>query len=82
MTQLARFEDPNKSRDPIYWTGPLLSGRYLYLAGSTSKLIAVNSATGEVLGQQDLPDAVSVSLVAAGGKLFVVTDDASITAFG
>ena len=82
MTQLARYEDPNRSRDPIYWTGPLLSGQYLYLAGSTSKLTAVSSATGEVLGQEDLPDAVSVSLVAAGGRMFVVTDDSSITAFG
>ncbi|WP_158746762.1 PQQ-binding-like beta-propeller repeat protein [Acidisphaera sp. L21] len=82
MTQLARYEDPAKSRDPIFWTGPLLGGQYLYLAGSTEKLTAVNPQTGEVLGQQDLPDAVSVGLVAAGGKLFVVTDDASLTAFG
>ncbi len=30
----------------------------------------------------DLPDAVAVGMVAAGGKLFVVTDDASLTAYG
>ncbi len=82
MTQLARYENVVKSRDPIYWTGPLLGGNYLYLAGSTDKLTAVNPMTGEVLGVMDLPDNVSVGLVAAGGKLFVVTDDSSLTAFG
>ena len=82
ITQLARYKDPAKSRDPIYWTGPLLGGQYLYLAGSTEKLTAVNPQTGEVLGERDLPDAVSVGLVAAAGKLFVVTDDSSLTALG
>ena len=82
ITQLARYENVEKSRDPIYWTGPLLGGQYLYLAGSTEKLTAVNPMTGEVLGEMDLASDVSVGLVAAGGKLFVVTDDSSLTAYG
>ncbi len=82
MTQMARYENVEKSRDPIYWTGPLLGGRYLYLAGSTERLTAVNPTTGEVLGTMDLPDAVAVGLVAAAGKLLVVTDDGSLTAYG
>jgi outer membrane protein assembly factor BamB len=82
LSPLPRYENEARSQDPIYWTGPLLGGQYLYLAGSTQKLLAVNAITGEVLGQQDLPDKVSVSMVAAGGKLFVVTDDSSLTALG
>ena len=62
--------------------GAAAGGQYLYCAGSTEKLLAVNPATGAVLGQEDLPDQVSVGMVAAGGKLFVVTDDASLSAFG
>jgi hypothetical protein len=38
--------------------------------------------TGDVLGEQDLPDQVSVGMVVAGGKLFVVTDDSTLTALG
>ncbi len=82
ISQLARYENVQRSRDPIYWTGPLLGGKYLYLAGSTEKLTAVDPMTGEVLGVMDLPADVSVPLVAAGGKLFVVTDDSSLTAYG
>jgi outer membrane protein assembly factor BamB len=82
VSQLPRYANEEKSRDAIYWTGPVLGGKYLYLAGSTEKLIAVNAMTGDVLGEQDLPDQVSVGMVVAGGKLFVVTDDSTLTALG
>ncbi len=82
LSQLPRYENEAKSRDPIFWTGPLLGGQYLYLAGSTERLIAVNAATGAILGEQKLPGAVAVGMVAAGGKLFVVTDDSTLSALG
>ncbi len=82
ISQLPRYGNIEKSRDPLYWAGPLLGGRYLYVAGSTEKLVAINPATGEILGEQDLPDAVSVGLVAAQGKLFVVTEDGTLSALG
>lgn len=81
-SQLPRFEDEEKSKGPIYWTGPLLGGQYLYVAGSTEKLVAVNPVTGEVLGQQDLPSKISVAMSAAMGKLFIVTDDGTLSALG
>ena len=82
LSQLPRYGNVERSKDALFWTGPILGGRYLYLAGSTEKLLAVNPATGQVLGEQDLPDAISVAMVAAAGKLFVVTDDGNLSAFG
>ncbi len=82
LSQLPRYENVEKSRDPIFWTGPILGGQYLYCAGSTEKLIAVNPVNGNVLGEMDLPDQVSVGMVAAQGKLLVVTDDATLSALG
>ncbi len=82
LSQLPRYGNVERSRDPIFWTGPILGGQYMYCAGSTEKLIAVNPVTGDVLGEQDLPDNVSVGMVAAQGKLFIVTDDSTISALG
>ena len=82
ITQLPRYGDVERSRDAIFWSGPLLGGQYLYCAGSTEKLIAVNPATGDILGEQNLPDKVSVNMIAASGKLFVVTDDGTLSALG
>ena len=81
-SQLPRYGDPDKSRDPIFWSGPLLSGAYLYAAGSTEKLVAVNAATGEILGQQELRGAAAFAPIAASGKMFIVTNDGSLTALG
>ena len=82
LSQLPHYENVEKSQDPIFWTGPILGGQYLFVAGSTGKLMAVNPANGAILGQQDLPDAISVGMVAAGGKLFIVTSDATLSALG
>ena len=81
-TELPHYGDPEKKRDSIFWSGPLLAGKFLYLAGSTEKLIAVNAATGEMSGQQDLPDPVAFAPVAAMGKMFIVTNDGTLSAFG
>lgn len=82
LASVPRYGNVEKQRDPIYWSGPLLSGQYLYLAGSTEKLLAVNALTGQVLGEQGLADVPAVAPVAAGGKLFIVTDDGTLTALG
>ena len=82
LSQLPRYRNEEKSRGPIFWTGPLLGGDYLYLAGSTNRLIAINPGTGIITGEQKLPDIPAVGMVAASGKLFVVTDDGTLTAFG
>jgi outer membrane protein assembly factor BamB len=79
---LPRFENVTKQKDPIYWTGPMLGGKYLYLGGTTSKLIAVNALTGDVVGEQNLPDKISVAPVAAMGRMFIVTEDGTLSAYG
>ena len=79
---LPQFENEKKQRDPIFWTGPILSGKYLYLGGSTSKLLAANPANGEVVGEQKLSDKIAVTPVVAMGKMFVVTQDGTLSAYG
>ncbi len=79
---LPRFENVEKQRDPIFWTGPFLGGDYLYLAGSTSKMIAVNPANGAILGEQTLPDQIAIAPVGAGGRMFIVTEDGTLSAYG
>ncbi len=65
------------------------SGRGRCSAGSTSisparprSCLRSTRRTARCSATQDLPDAVSVPLVAAGGKMFVVTDDGTLTALG
>jgi outer membrane protein assembly factor BamB len=80
LTQLDAFENMEKKKDPIRWLGPVLAGDRLVLVGTNSSLVALNPLTGAELGKQDLSDPASVSPVVAGGTMFVITDNAKLTA--
>ena len=80
VTALPRWENPEKSRDPITWYGPLLAGDRLVVAGTNHEALAVSPYTGEILGRQRLSGAASLGPIAAEGMVFVVTDDGRLLA--
>ena len=80
VTDLPKFGNEEKKRDPIHWFGPVLVGDRLVVAGNNSQAMAISPYTGEVLGRQDLSGAASLAPAVADGTLFIVTDNGSITA--
>jgi outer membrane protein assembly factor BamB len=80
VTDLPRWENPEKQKGPITWYGPLLAGDRLIVAGTNQQALAVSPYTGEILGQQDLSGAASLGPIVADGTVFVVTDDGRLLA--
>lgn len=80
VTELPRWENPEKEKDAITWFGPLLVGDRLVVAGTSNEALAVSPYTGEILGRQSLSGAASLGPVVAGGTVFVVTDDGRLLA--
>ena len=78
--QLPRFGNVEKQSDPITWTGPVLIGDRLVVAGSTGEALAISPYTGEILGKQSVGGPVSVAPSVAGGTLYIVTDAANLVA--
>lgn len=81
VTDLPRYGDPEKQRDPLFWTGPVLAGGKLVLAGSNEQALSVDPANGRIIGRQDLRGPAAVSPVAAANTLFILTEDATLQAF-
>ena len=81
VSDLPRYDDPDKRRDPLFWTGPVLASGKLILAGSNGFAFSVDPLTGRVLGKAELRDAASLAPVAAAGMLLFVTDDGTLQAF-
>ncbi len=81
ITDLPRYDNPEKRRDRLFWTGPVLAGGRLVLAGSNETALSVDPATGGILGQQALRGPAAVAPIAAAGTLFIVTDDGTLQAF-
>ena len=81
MSPLPRFEDPDDpvSR-PINWSGPILVGDRLLVAGSNGEMIAMSPYTGEILGRIGIGAPVQVAPMAAAGTVFVLTEEAELIA--
>ena len=81
LRQLPSFEDQKKKKDPIYWTGPVLGGDRLIVLASDGTAVSVSPYTGEPLGQQELSAGGYFAPVIADNSLYVLTDDAKLTAY-
>jgi outer membrane protein assembly factor BamB len=81
VTRLERFENPEKQRDPINWSGPVLAGDRLIVVGSNSQALSISPYTGELLGLSKLPGKARVAPIVADGTLYILTDDATMIAY-
>ena len=80
-TELGAYRDPNDREDPIIWAGPILAGGNLLLTSNLGQLVSVNPTDGAVSSQVDLPGATTNAPIAAGGTVYVLTDDATLAAY-
>jgi outer membrane protein assembly factor BamB len=81
LRQLPKYEDEKKRENPIEWAGPVLGGDRLILLSSDDWALSVSPYSGKPLGRQQLSSRAYVGPVIADNTLFVLTDDAELTAF-
>ena len=81
VTQLQTWQDPAKRKDRIVWVGPVLASNRLIVGSSTGMLASISPYTGDILGQVDLGDSISVPPVIAKDTLYFFTDEAEVIAY-
>jgi outer membrane protein assembly factor BamB len=62
------------------WSGPVLAGNKLWLTSSKGQLASVEAATGKVASTQDLGSPIFIAPVVAGGRMYVLNDNAKLMA--
>jgi outer membrane protein assembly factor BamB len=65
----------------VTWSGPVLAGSRLWLTSSKGQLASVEAANGKVASTQDLGSPIYIAPVIAGGRMYVLTDNAKLLAF-
>ena len=80
VRQLQRFEDEEDREDPIYWSGPVLAGDRLIVAGSNREVWSVSPYTGKLMGRIKAPGPVFISPAVANETVFLLTEDAELVA--
>lgn len=78
---LRRFENEEKRTGRVAWQGPIMVGGRLILANSEGEIIAVSPESGQTVAQSDVGDSVFIPPIAAGGNIYVVTDEARLVVF-
>ncbi len=80
-TQLARYKNEKKRKNPIFWTGPVLANGRLWIANSEGQMMSASSADGSVAAFSKLGKAVTLAPVVANNMLYVLDDGGKISAF-
>ncbi|MCE9522316.1 MAG: PQQ-like beta-propeller repeat protein [Alphaproteobacteria bacterium] len=78
--QLDAFRNPDSRTGPITWSGPVLASDRLIAVSSEGYAVSISPYTGEALGQIDIPDKAFIAPIVADNMVYVLTDDARLTA--
>ncbi|MBU0859434.1 MAG: PQQ-binding-like beta-propeller repeat protein [Alphaproteobacteria bacterium] len=81
VTQLPRYENEEKRRDPLYWTGPVLAGGRLIVAGSNGHVIEIIPENGETVRHWTAGKSFRVPPVVAGETLYLLDENGTLRAF-
>ena len=81
LTQLARYENEEKKKNAIFWTGPVLAGNRLWFANSRGETYSAGVGDGAVASFVPLKESVTLPPVVAGGVLYFLDDSGRINAF-
>ncbi len=81
VTRLDQYRKVKKKKGAIQWAGPVLAGERLWVAGSNRELLAIDPYEGKRLATIKLKAAAYLPPVVAGGTLYQLTDDGSVTAY-
>lgn len=81
IKSLQKLEDPeDRDSTPVFWWGPLLAGGKLWLTNSLGHLGSFNPENGDFLYDAEVSKAFYIPPIAAGGTVFVLSDDGQLTA--
>jgi outer membrane protein assembly factor BamB len=78
--QLDAFSSPESRSGPIAWAGPVLVSDRLIAVSSDGYAVSISPYTGEVLGKVSTPDKAFIAPIVADNTVFLLTDDAQLTA--
>jgi outer membrane protein assembly factor BamB len=80
ITQLALFENPNRRKNRIAWSGPVLAGGRVFVASSRGDAVLLNAYDGSNMRNFRLNDSVFVAPIIANETIYVVTDEGRMIA--
>jgi outer membrane protein assembly factor BamB len=76
--KLPSYENEAEKEDSILWRGPILLVGKLIVVGSQGEMKIINAADGKILDTKDIPEGIITAPVVAGGRVYLVGQDATL----
>ena len=81
LTQMPRFRNEEKKKDPIFWQGPVLAGGQLWAVNSEGQIYVVSTDEGSASLYADLEQPISLPPIVANGTMYILDDSGRISAY-
>jgi outer membrane protein assembly factor BamB len=81
INQLPQFEHPKAKKGEIDYSGPVLAGGRLIVAGSNGVMVNVDPTTGSFQSQTNVGAGISLTPVVANSTLYIYDDSGRLTAY-
>ncbi|OSZ68338.1 pyrrolo-quinoline quinone [Sphingomonas sp. IBVSS2] len=81
ISQLKRYKNDKKPKDPWGWVGPVLAGGKLILGSTRGELVFVSPTDGSVSSTIELKAPISLQPVVVNNTLYILDDKGRLTAF-
>lgn len=81
VMRLPKFEDEKDRSGPIAWTGPVMGGGRLILAGTDGRVLEIDPVAGKIVQQWQAGDTVSIAPVIADRTLYLLSEDGTLSAY-
>jgi outer membrane protein assembly factor BamB len=78
VRDLPRYENMEKKKYPLTWSGPVLGGDRLVVVASNGEAMSFSPYNGAPLGHLDLDETTFVTPIVADETLYLLTDDAAL----
>ena len=79
IAELPRYEDPEDREDPILWSGPVLAGERLIVAGSHGLAAVLSPFDGAIIDRMPLDRGLPLAPVVADGRIYLVGASGAVT---
>jgi outer membrane protein assembly factor BamB len=78
ISTLPRYENTKERKDPYHWSGPVIAGDKLYVAGAHGEMKMFNPSTGADMGTIEIPEDVYTAPVVAGNRMLLLRKNAEL----
>ncbi len=81
IKNIPQYENPEKRKNQIFWSGPLMINSKLVLVGTNGIIAICNPQNGDLIQQLNTKKSMSLSPIIANGIIYIVSTDGSLLAY-